>query len=165
MVAFPQPGGCLCGAIRLLLTEDPLTLYACHCTDCQRHTGTSFVLSMIARRQAVEVVSGEPSQYAFATPDGRQKRGRFCGRCSTRLWGEPVALPDLVALRPGILDDTSWVEPVAHIWTASAQRWIEIPERTLTFSGQPRGEEMAALVRAWKERRAPAGRAPDRSTA
>jgi hypothetical protein len=152
MIELPQHGGCLCGDVRYVLGEEPLTLYACHCTDCQRHTGASFALSMLVRRDAVTLGRGRPEPYSLERPDGRRKRGRFCGRCSTRLWGEPLRLPEHLVLRPGTLDDTSWIRPVAHIWTRSAQPWVRIPDDALRFGGQPEGEERLALVRAWKER-------------
>ena len=151
MVAFPQDGGCLCGDVRYRLSDAPLTLYACHCTDCQRQTGSSFVLSMFVKRESLALEQGELREYSLQLADGRRKHGRFCGRCSTRLWGEPAALPGLAALRPGTLDDTSWIHPIGHIWTRSAQPWIRIPEDTLRFEKQPDGEEVGALVRAWKD--------------
>ena len=49
-----RDGGCFCGEIRYRFVGDPLTLYACHCTDCQRETGASFVLSMVRRTRAFE---------------------------------------------------------------------------------------------------------------
>lgn len=152
MVLFPQRGGCFCGDVRYTLSEDPITLYACHCTDCQRQTGSSFVLSMVVKREALEVLRGELREYSLELPDGRRKHGKFCGRCSTRLWGEPFKLPGLAVLRAGTLDDTSWLHPIGHIWTRSAQAWVRIPDDTLNFSRQPEGDEVATLVRAWKER-------------
>jgi hypothetical protein len=153
MVVFPQRGGCLCGDIRYSVGEDPLTLYACHCTDCQRQTGSSFALSMVVRRTALEIVRGRPSEYALELADGRTKQATFCPRCSTRLWG-PSRVPGLAVLEPGSLDDTSWLRPVGHIWTRSAQPWVRIPEDVLRFEQQPRDEESLALVRAWRARSA-----------
>ena len=150
MVPFPQRGGCLCGDLRYRLSDPPLTLYACHCTDCQRQTGTSFVLSMFIKRDSLQLEQGEPAEYSLELPDGRHKHGIFCRRCSTRLWGEPRRLPDLAALRPGTLDDTSWVHPIGHIWTRSAQPWVRIPEDALRFEQQPDSEGVGALVRAWQ---------------
>lgn len=147
----PYDGGCCCGAIRYRLTEEPLTLYACHCTDCQRKTGSSFGLSMVVRRDACTLLQGEPRGYALTLPDGRQKHGKFCGVCSTRLWGEPVNFPQIIVVQPGTLDDTSWLRPVGHIWTRSAQPWVTFPEGTLTFEGQP--ADMMVLIKAWHERR------------
>jgi len=141
----------MCGAVRYRLTEEPLTLYACHCTDCQRHTGTSFALSMIVRREALQLVHGEPRAYAVAVP-GPPRRGKFCGECATRLWGEPARFPHIVVLRPGTLDDTTWLDPVAHIWMRSAQPWVSVPTGALTFETQP--QDPMALINLWRERRA-----------
>lgn len=153
-MVLPQHGGCLCGEIRYRLDWDPLTLYACHCSDCQRQSGASFGLSMVIQRDALEVLQGEPQEFSLEMPDGRRKHGRFCGRCAARIWGEPARFPGLANLRPGTLDDTSWLRPIAHIWTRSAQPWVEIPGDTLTFAGQPEGDDVADLVRAWRERKA-----------
>lgn len=147
MVVFPQHGGCLCGDTRYTLNESPLTVYACHCTDCQRQTGASFSLSMVVRREAVQLLRGHLQEYSIELADGRRKGSNFCGRCSTRLWG-PSRRSGLAILEAGTLDDTSWFRPVAHIWTRSAQPWVRIPEDTLNFDHRPQGE---ALFRAWKE--------------
>jgi len=141
----------MCGAIRYRVAEEPLTLYACHCTDCQRHTGGSFALSMIVRRDALAILRGEPVPYE-STAEGRTRRGRFCAACATRLWGEPSRLPQIRVLRPGTLDDTSWIVPVAHIWTRSRQPWVRLPEDAVAFDTQP--DDPMALVALWRERRA-----------
>jgi hypothetical protein len=146
----PYTGGCLCGDIRYRLTDEPLTLYACHCTDCQRESGSSFGLSMIVSRTALDLLQGEPQRYAVTLADGRQKHGTYCGGCATRLWGEPVKFPQVVNVEPGTLDDTTWLRPVAHIWTRSAQPWVLIPPGTLTFEAQP--VDPMALINAWWER-------------
>jgi hypothetical protein len=151
MVSFPQPGACLCGDVAYSLSEDPLTLYACHCTDCQRETGSSFSLSMIARHEALRLVRGHPQEYAIETPDRRRKQSYFCSRCSTRLWG-PSSVSGLVVFGPGTLDDKSWLHPIGHIWTRSAQPWVRIPEDSLNFAMQPSADEWPAFVRAWKNR-------------
>jgi hypothetical protein len=154
MIAFPQHGGCLCGDIRYHLLEDPVTLYACHCMDCQRQSGASFTLSMVVRSEALQLVRGHTQEYSLNLADGRRKRSNFCGRCSTRLWG-PSRRPGLAILEAGTLDDTSWFRPVGHIWTRSAQPWVHIPNDVLNISEQPHEEEIVALVRAWKERHSP----------
>lgn len=148
----PYDGGCVCGAIRYRLTGEPLTLYACHCTDCQLHTGASFALSMIVGREALQLVHGQPRAYAVSVPEGRPRRGKFCGECATRLWGEPVRFPQVAVLRPGTLDHTTWLDPVAHIWVRSAQPWVPIPQGALTFATQP--DDPMALIALWRERHA-----------
>jgi hypothetical protein len=152
MVAFPQLGGCLCGEVRYRLGEDPVTLYVCHCTDCQTQTGSSFALSLIVRREAFQFDRGKPSEAAIELPDGRVKRFHYCSRCSTR-FGGPSSVSGLAVIEPGTLDDTSWLRPVGHIWTRSAQPWVVIPEGALRFEQEPQPDEWLALVRAWKNRR------------
>jgi len=151
----PADGGCFCGAVRYRLSQEPLTLYACHCTDCQRHTGGSFALFMVVPRDGLEVLQGEPSRYAVTFPNGLEKYGRFCPRCGSVLWGEPVKFPQIVTVRPGTLDVTSGLAPIAHIWTRSAQPWVAIPTGTLRFETQP--EDWMALVTAWQRRARNAG--------
>lgn len=147
---FPCPGGCACGAIRYQLLGDPLELHVCHCSDCQRVSGSAFVLSMVTARDSVELLSGDPTVCEFETPEGIHRKELRCPDCGSRLWSEPNGLPSLVTLRPGTLDDHDWLHPIAHIWTKSAQPWVEIPPDVLTYDGNP--PDPIALVRAWRAR-------------
>jgi hypothetical protein len=83
-------------------------------------------------------------------PNGHTRRGSFCGDCSTRIWGDPIRLPDVVILRPGTLDDRQGLRPVAHIWTRSALPWVAIPSDVVAFDAQP--PDAMALVALWRER-------------
>jgi hypothetical protein len=65
----PYPGRCLCGAVRYRVTEEPLTLYACHCTDCQKRSGSAFGLSMWVRRAAIEATRGEAASLTTTLPE------------------------------------------------------------------------------------------------
>lgn len=150
MPDFPCPGGCACGAVRYQLLGDPLELHVCHCTDCQRVSGSAFVMSMVTRRVSIELTRGEPARCEFVTPEGIRRVDRRCTRCGCRVWSEPNGLPDLITVRPGTLDDHSWLQPIAHIWTQSAQPWVEISAGTLRYEGNP--PDPLELVRAWRGR-------------
>lgn len=144
-----REGGCLCGRARYRLREDPIAFYACHCSDCQRESGSAFGLTMIVRREALETLGGELRQVSVPMPDGREKRAVRCAHCGTRLWGEPVKFPQVRALRPGTLDDPRAFEPWGNMWTASAQPWAALAPGP-RFERQP--EDPLAMVRAWQER-------------
>lgn len=146
----PYSGQCLCGSVRYRVSAEPLTVYACHCTDCQRRTGSAFALSMIVRRSSLEVLAGETSRYSAALPDGRTKSGRMCPLCGTRLWGEPAASPATVVIQPGTLDQPTDLAPVAHQWTRSAQPWMVFPPGAVLFETQP--EDRTELIDLWKAR-------------
>jgi hypothetical protein len=134
---LPYTGQCLCGAVRYKVSEAPLTVYACHCTDCQKRSGSAFGLSMWVRRSAIEVIKGDATLHSSMHSNGRQRFGRICAHCGTRLWSEPANRPELAVIRPGTLDDTSSLRPVAHIWTRSAQPWVVIPEGAIRYDTQP----------------------------
>lgn len=141
----------MCGDMRYALDEDPLTVYVCHCTDCQTLTGASFSLSMIVRREALRLLRGEPREASVTLDDGRVKSARYCPRCITKLFG-PSRVPGLCLVAPGTLDDTSWLSPAGHIWTRSAQPWVPIPEDTISISHRPSEAESLELVRIWRSR-------------
>jgi hypothetical protein len=79
-------GGCLCGSVRYRLGAEPLTSYVCHCTDCQRRTGSAFALSLIVPAAALVVTRGSTSAYAATLADGRSKRGS-CAQPAERASG------------------------------------------------------------------------------
>jgi hypothetical protein len=149
---LPMDGGCLCGEIRYQLSDTGLTLYACHCTDCQRQSGSGFSLSLLARRTSLTVRSGQPAEYSIGLPDGRRKSSQYCGDCCTRLFS-PSRAPDLVIVEAASLDDTSWLHPVAHIWTRSAQPWLQIPADALQCDQRPDSDDFLSFIRVWNERR------------
>ena len=48
-------GGCQCGRVRYTLTQDPVRLYACHCTECQRQSGSAFSMTMLVNEDGIDV--------------------------------------------------------------------------------------------------------------
>lgn len=146
----PFTGACFCGGIRYRITAEPLTLYACHCTDCQKRSGSAFGLSMWVPRASIEVTKGEPALQVLTGADGRRRPGRVCAACGARLWSEPEKRATLAVVRAGTLDDTSWLRPVAHIWTRSAQPWFAFPEGVATYVTQP--DDFRELVRLWQQK-------------
>lgn len=123
-VALPLAGRCQCGSLRYRVSAAPLMLYACHCTNCQKQTGSAFVLSATVPESAFSFVSGEPSRIAWTSDAGTERYGLFCGGCGTRIVNGQTPSIGLYSLRAGTLDDTSWVRPAGHIWMRSAQPWF-----------------------------------------
>lgn len=147
----PYFGQCLCGGVRYRVLREPVTLYACHCTDCQRRTGSAFALSMIVRREDLELLNGTTVGYAASLPDGRSKAGQMCAACGTRLWGTPVKYPHIVIVQPGTLDPPHGLAPIAHQWLSEAQPWFTPPPGVASYAKGP--PDPSELVRLWQERR------------
>jgi hypothetical protein len=146
----PYTGRCLCGSIQFRVTEEPLTVYACHCTDCQKRSGSAFSLSVWVNYRAIEVTKGEPAQHETATDDGRVRNLRICPRCISHLWAEPRHGSHIAVVRGGMLDDTDGLRPIAHLWTRSAQSWFPFPDRATKYETQPKN--LLELVALWRDR-------------
>jgi hypothetical protein len=152
MTGTIHEGGCLCGALRYRVTGQGLSLTACHCTECQRTSGSGFGLSWIVLRDAVQLVKGTPRIFEKVYQDGRHKRQHFCGECGGRIWNELPRIPQIFNIKPGTLDDAKWLDPVAHIWLSEKQPWTVVPEHALCFDKQP--EDFSAVLKAYAEQQA-----------
>jgi hypothetical protein len=146
-VRLPLTGGCCCGAVRYEIRAAPTAVYRCHCTDCQRQSGSAYAMSMFVARDSVVVTAGTPRAWRRRADSGRYMLCFFCPECGTRLYNEPEARPELTVIKPGTLDDTHWLNPVGDIWTRSRQPWVEVPEGSVTFPGQG---EPGRLAEAWR---------------
>jgi hypothetical protein len=135
---FPQTGGCQCGAVRYEITGPPAVVYACHCTECQSQSGSAFAMAAVIPREYFRVTKGSPAMFARQTSPGKIMECWFCSECGTRIYHLPggETYPNR-NVKPGTLDDTSWLEPTIHFWTRSAQKWVEIPEDAIRYETQP----------------------------
>ena len=122
-----RTGGCACGAIRYVFEGEPLFVHACHCTDCQRLSGTAFGITMLVEARDFRVVSGEPGEAALTGGSGAAKQSFFCPQCGGWLFGRTELRPGVLAIRPGTLDDKTGIVPQANIWTRSKLAWLALP--------------------------------------
>ncbi len=136
-VSLPLKGGCQCGRLRYELTAAPLMLYACHCTNCQKQTGSAFVLSTAIVENAFSFVEGDPAKTEWISDAGAARYGLYCGDCGGRICNGQTPSIGVLSLRAGTFDDRSWVRPAAHIWVKSAQSWIKFDEDDLLYDRQP----------------------------
>lgn len=147
---FPVEGGCQCGAVRYQLTAPPLSVYRCHCKDCQRFSGATHSMSMVVRTETLAVLEGVAAIHEKTADSGRVTQMHGCARCGTRLWNASQLSPQTLVLKPGTLDEMDWAEPVGNIWTASKAPWIEIATDEPSYSGQPPNRD--ELITAWQTR-------------
>ena len=146
--SFPVEGGCQCGAVRYRLNAAPLAVYACHCKDCQRFSGTTHTLSMVIRATDGQITTGALHGFDKLADSGRTVRMLGCTACGTKIWNVPLATPEYLVLKPGTLDDISWIEPIGAIWTDSRAPWVEIDPAGPNFPGQPPSRQ--PLIDAWQ---------------
>jgi hypothetical protein len=128
----PLEGGCACGAVRYRLTSDPLFVHCCHCLNCQRQTGSAFVVNILIETDRVELLAGEPQPVPVPRSRGTQKIWR-CPTCQIALYSQ-YTRATVRFVRAGTFDDPSAVEPDVHIFTRSKLPWLELPDSVPAFS-------------------------------
>lgn len=136
-MSAPYSGGCQCGQVRYEIRAEPLTLYVCHCKECQKQSSSAFGMSMPVPRKSVVLVKGQPKQWRRTSDNGREVSCSFCSNCGTRLFHNPARNDEITNIKPGTLDDTSWLKPVGSLWTRSAQTWLPQDRDMLNYEAQP----------------------------
>jgi hypothetical protein len=126
-------GGCACGAVRYRLASPPLFVNCCHCQDCQRQTGSAFVINALIEADRVMVVSGNPEPIAVATPSGTPQEIYRCPSCRVALWSTYGGMQKLRFVRVGTLDDAAALEPGVHIYVRSKLPWVTLPAGVPAF--------------------------------
>ena len=125
-------GGCGCGEVRYRLTSSPMFVHCCHCLNCQRQTGTAFVLNMLIEASRVELVAGTPTAVAVSREHGLHRIFR-CPRCQVAVWSEYGGRSEVLFVRAGTLDDPAAVSPDVHIYTRSKLPWVTLPASVPAF--------------------------------
>jgi hypothetical protein len=126
-------GGCACGAVRYRLGSAPMFVHCCHCRDCQRQTGSAFVLNALIETDRISLLSGKPVPIAVPTDSGRPHEIYRCPACQTALWSDYGGRPALRFVRIGTLDDPTALTPDVHIYTRSRLPWVSLPEGVPAF--------------------------------
>lgn len=127
-----REGGCSCGEVRYRLASEPMFVNCCHCLNCQRQTGSAFVLNLLIEADRFELTAGEPRVVPVSRDDGSEQLIARCPTCQVALFSE-YGRPEVVFVRAGTLDDPSWVEPGAHIFTRTKVSWVVLPETVPAF--------------------------------
>ena len=131
-MGVPREGGCACGAVRYRLATDPLFTHCCHCLNCQRQTGSAFVINLLIEADRVELLAGDPVPVDVPRDDGSAQRIFRCPTCQVAVFSE-YGRPEVRFVRGGTLDEPSSVVPDVHIFTVSKLPWITLPDSAPAF--------------------------------
>ena len=111
-------GGCACGEVQYRLRWPPLFVHCCHCLNCQRQTGSAFVINVLIERDRVELLAREPERVPVPRSGTKRQQIYRCPVCETAVWST-YTRTSVLFVRAGTLDDPSVVEPDVHIFTRS----------------------------------------------
>ncbi len=134
MPDLPLTGGCLCGGVRFELDAPLVHATYCHCTRCQRRTGTGASAQGRIVPGSLRVVRGEELVRGYRPPDGFAKM--FCRNCGSALWSQSLDDPEVMSVRLGAFDSDPGIRPALRQFVAYAAAWEAIPD-----DGLPRHPE------------------------
>ena len=153
---FPVEGGCACKHVRYRLLKRPLIVHCCHCTWCQREAGSAFIMNALIESDDVVLLNtttttiAEDAPIKVSTPsDSGSGQDIFrCPKCYVALWSL-YSSPLIRFVRVGTLDRPELCPPSVHIFTASKQPWVQIPDPTV--SGVPTFEGFYTSDDVWSQ--------------
>jgi len=128
-----RKGGCLCGAVRYVLKSEPLAVALCHCTHCQRQSGSVFSCNVVVRDADYEQ-SGETMVYVDKGDSGQPVYRHFCGRCGSPILATVAEAPGKVVVRAGTLDNMAGLQPQTEVYTDHAVKWLAPVAGTARFA-------------------------------
>lgn len=124
----------------------PLIIHCCHCTWCQRETGSSYVINALIESDRLTVTQGEAQEVLTPSPSGQGQKIYRCPDCRVAVWSHFAGFGDKVSfVRAGTLDEARHIVPDIHVFTSTRQPWVQIPE------DQPAFDEFYKLKEQWPD--------------
>ena len=136
-MAHKREGGCQCGFVRYQIEGEPLGMALCHCTECQRQSGSAFGMSIVVRKEAFRLLRGTLKTFTRAGDSGSGVVCAFCPECGVRIHHEPRWLDGVFTVKPGTLDDPSFFRPTIEVWAKRKHEWLEIHGDMQSFPSNP----------------------------
>jgi hypothetical protein len=126
-------GGCACSWVRYRLRSKPMFVHCCHCRECQRQTGSAFVINAILENDRVETLAGETEATPVPAESGRPQLIHRCPVCRVAVWSHYGGVEALSFVRVGTPDEPAALPPDVHIYTRSKLPWVALPAGVPAF--------------------------------
>ncbi|PCJ46912.1 MAG: aldehyde-activating protein [Gammaproteobacteria bacterium] len=131
MSILNSEGGCSCGYVRYREISEPCVVHCCHCSVCQRQTGSAFVINALFWAEHVELIQGEVVEFLAPSPSGKGQKIARCPKCSVAVWSNYYmgGIKDGIRfIRVGTMDNPNLLPPDVHIFTTTKQDWVVLPK-------------------------------------
>jgi hypothetical protein len=129
-------GGCLCGSVHYSVEAEPVLTAVCHCKNCQKQSGSAFSVEFAVPIAAV-TVQGQTKTFHEKGDSGMPVERRFCPECGSALISWGAFMPDVLFIKAGTLDDTSWLSPTIEVYCDRAQPWVNLSGERQRFATMP----------------------------
>ena len=128
-------GGCACRRVRYRVKRAPIVVHCCHCTWCQRETGSAFAVNALVEAANVDLVAGEVEIIPTPSQSGKGQKIARCPTCQVAVWSHYAGSGDgFCFVRVGTLDEPARMPPEIHIFTSTKQPWVTLPEGAKVFA-------------------------------
>jgi hypothetical protein len=129
LMAETFEGGCACRQVRYRMNSRPFFVHCCHCSWCQRETGSAFAVNAMIEADRVELLAGEPERVVTPSLSGKGQIILRCPNCRVALWSHYAGSGEAVNfMRVGALDEPAAMPPDIHIYTSTKLPWVTLPE-------------------------------------
>lgn len=126
-------GGCLCGAVRYRLSGEPKAVVACHCTHCQRQSGSLFSVNLVVDAAQYQQ-EGHTRRFRDTGDSGKAVWRHFCETCGSPLYSDVEARPGALFVKAGTLDDRTQFAPTVEVYTDHAAGWLSLRSVSQSFT-------------------------------
>ena len=150
-------GGCACGAARYRLESPPYFVNCCHCSWCQRESGSAFAVNAMIEADRVTLLRGNPEIVLTPSASGKGQKIVRCPQCRVALWSRYAGSGDIISfVRVGTLDNAADFPPDAHIFTSTRLPWVVLALEAKVFAEfyDPRTTWPPESLARWKAARA-----------
>lgn len=136
-MANTSTGGCACGAVRYEISADPVMSANCYCRDCQRSTGGAMASVMVVPKSAFRLTKGDLKYHSVVGESGNKVGRGFCASCGAPVTTQLGAMPDVMVIKAGSLDEPARFKPTMNIYLSSAQPWAAVAPGLKNFDKMP----------------------------
>lgn len=129
-------GGCSCGHVRYRISSDPYVVHCCHCSYCQKQTGTAFALNALFKSEYVTLTEGEVDEIMTPSPSGKGQLIARCPKCKVAVWSNYYMggiKQGIRFIRVGTMDNPELLPPDVHIYTVSKQPWVNLSNESSVY--------------------------------
>lgn len=127
-------GSCQCGEICYESNGEPISLYICHCRECQKQSASAFGMSLDVPRDGLKLTKGSPKYWTRSTDSGQKLKCAFCPTCGSRLWHESDPVSNIISIKAGSLDIPIDVSNAIHVWVSRKLNGVIILDDAKQFS-------------------------------
>jgi len=125
MSAQTRTARCSCGQLQVECSGEPDKVSICHCTECQRRTGSAFGVAVFFAKTAVQI-TGASQTYERLGDSGLPLRHHFCPHCGSTVFWYPERRPNHIAIALGSFADPAFPAPSQSVYEDSRHPWLSL---------------------------------------